>query len=176
MCACRQDRRWRKSAQCNDLRRVPPPAAEAGLDSRFALLHPTLYTGLVLDALRQILSDDPRIAYALVFGSTARGTSHALSDVDVAIGTAGHASLATRDIGALMSRLEAAAHRAVHLVVLNDAPPGLAYRIFKDGTPLLIRDAAAFKARLARAILEYLDYRPVEELFTRSVLRASDGR
>jgi hypothetical protein len=54
----------------------------------------------------------------------------------------------------------------VHLVVLNDAPPGLTYRIFKDGTPLLIRDAAAYKSRLARAILEYLDFRPVEELFT----------
>ena len=64
----------------------------------------------------------------------------------------------------------------MHLVVLNDAPPGLAYRVFKDGTPLVIRDERAFKARLARAILEYLDFRPVEELFTRGVLRASDGR
>jgi predicted nucleotidyltransferase len=130
----------------------------------------------VLDVLRQILSDDPRIAYALVFGSTARGTSHPLSDVDVAIGTTGDAPLATFDIGALTSKLEAAAQRAVHLVVLNDAPPGLAYRVFKDGTPLLVRDASLFKSRLARAILEYLDYRPVEELFTRSVLRAPDGR
>lgn len=143
---------------------------------RFALLHATAYTDLVLDALRQVLSADPRIAYALVFGSTARGTSHALSDVDIAIGTTGNETLATLEIGALTSKLEAAANRAVHLVVLNDAPPGLAYRIFKDARPLLMRDAAAFKSRLARAILEYLDYRPVEELFTRGVLRASDGR
>jgi uncharacterized protein YutE (UPF0331/DUF86 family) len=56
-------------------------------------------------------------------------------------------------------------------VLLNDAPPGLAYRIFKDGTVLTVRDAAAFQSRLARAILEYLDFRPVEELFTRGVLR-----
>jgi hypothetical protein len=130
----------------------------------------------VLDALRRILSDDSRIAYALVFGSTARGTSHALSDVDVAIGTTGDAPLGTLDIGELTSRLEAASGRTVHLVVLNDAPPGLAYRVFKDGIPLLIRDTAAFKSRLARAILEYLDFRPVEELFTRGVLGASDGR
>jgi uncharacterized protein len=130
----------------------------------------------VLDVLRRTLSDDPRIAYALVFGSTARGTSHALSDVDVAIGTPGDAPLSTRDIGELTSKLEGAAGRAVHLVVLNDAPPGLAYRIFKDGQPLLVRDTAAFKSRLARAILDYLDFRPVEELFTRGVLRASDGR
>ncbi|HUE84881.1 MAG TPA: nucleotidyltransferase domain-containing protein [Vicinamibacterales bacterium] len=140
------------------------------------MLQGTAYTGLVLDALRRTLSDDSRIAYALVFGSTARGTSHALSDVDVAIGTTADAPLGTLDIGELTSRLEAAAGRAVHLVVLNDAPPGLAYRVFKDGTPLLIRDTAAFKSRLARAILEYLDFRPVEELFTRGVLGASDGR
>ena len=134
------------------------------------------YTGLVLDVLRQTLSDDSRIAYALVFGSTARGTSHALSDVDVAIGTSENATLDTLDVGELTSRLETATRRAVHLVILNDAPPGLAYRVFKDGTPLLIRDDAAFKARLARAVLEYLDFRPVEELFTGGVLRASDGR
>lgn len=136
----------------------------------------TTYTGVVLDALRRTLSDDPRIAYALVFGSTARGTGHALSDVDVAIGTPDDAPLSTRDIGELTSKLEGAAGRAVHLVVLNDAPPGLAYRVFKDGQPLLVRDKAAFKSRLARAILDYLDFRPVEELFTRGVLRASDGR
>lgn len=99
-----------------------------------------------------------------------------LSDVDVAIGTTTPPPLSALEIGDLTSRLEAAAGRAVHLVVLNDAPPGLAYRISKDGTPLVIRDAPAFKSRLARAILEYLDFRPVEELFTRGVLRASDGR
>jgi predicted nucleotidyltransferase len=130
----------------------------------------------VLDALRTTLTDDPRIAYALVFGSTARGTDHALSDVDVAIGTAADASLGTLDLGELNSRLEAVVARPVHLVVLDEAPPGLAYRVFKDGAPLFVRDARAFKSRLARAILEYLDFRPVEELFTRSVLRRSDGR
>ena len=35
-----------------------------------------------------------------------RGTSHALSDVDVAIGTTGNAPLGTLDIGELTSRLE----------------------------------------------------------------------
>ena len=140
------------------------------------MLRERAYTDLVIDTLRRSLSDDPRLAYTLVFGSTARGTSHAFSDVDIAIGTAGRAPLHALDIGALTSRLEAAAGRPVHLVVLDDAPPGLAYRVCTDGTPLVIRDAAAFKARLARAILEYLDYQPGEALFTRGVLRASGRR
>jgi uncharacterized protein len=148
----------------------------SGASHDFALRQRTTYTGVVVDALRRTVSDDPRIAYALVFGSAARKTSHVFSDVDVAIGTGGDTPLSTLDIGELTSKLEAAAGRTVHLVVLNDAPPGLAYRIFKNGQPLLVRDTAAFKSRLARAILDYLDFSPVEELFTRGVLRASDGR
>lgn len=38
------------------------------------------------DALRRVLAADPRIAYALLFGSVARGTETSFSDVDVAIG------------------------------------------------------------------------------------------
>ena len=36
--------------------------------------------------LRNVLNDDPRVAYALLFGSSARGTTHSESDIDVAVG------------------------------------------------------------------------------------------
>jgi len=39
-----------------------------------------------MDALRPILDRDPRIAYALLFGSGAGARRHARSDVDIAIG------------------------------------------------------------------------------------------
>jgi predicted nucleotidyltransferase len=42
----------------------------------------------MLDTLQRILSDDARIAYALVFGSTARGTAGGRSDHDIAVGLA----------------------------------------------------------------------------------------
>jgi len=38
-----------------------------------------------MNALRQVLADDPRIAYALLFGSSARASAHEHSDLDVAI-------------------------------------------------------------------------------------------
>ena len=110
------------------------------------------------------------------FGSSVTGKAHAHSDADVAIGMAGPHQLDTMELGALASRLEAAAGRRVDLVLLDEAPPGLAYRAFRDGRPIFTRDPAALTTRRARAILEYLDFRPVEELCTRGVLAARDGR
>lgn len=123
-----------------------------------------------------MVAADSRIAYALLFGSAARGTAHAMSDIDVAVGLVPGKELTVRDLGHLTARLESAVARPVHLVLLDEAPPGLAYRVFRDGRLLMVRDEQALKARLARAILEYLDFRPVEEAFTRGVLRARDGR
>ncbi|MDD9979807.1 MAG: nucleotidyltransferase domain-containing protein, partial [Gammaproteobacteria bacterium] len=58
----------------------------------------------------------------------------------------------------------------VDVVVLDDAPPGLAYRVFRDGVTVLVRDRSALVERKARTILEYLDFRPVEEALSRAVL------
>lgn len=129
-----------------------------------------------MERLRTVLDSDPRIAYALVFGSRARQTLHPHSDVDVAIGLVAGRRLDTFEIGELISKLESAAGRPADLVLLDEAPPGLAYRIFRDGQPVVIRDQQAFNARLARAVLEYLDFRPVEELCAQGVLAAGDGR
>jgi len=124
----------------------------------------------VVDDVRAILQRDPRIAYAILFGSTARGTLRSDSDLDVAIGLAHDATFTTRELGALISDLEAAAARPVDLVLLDGAAPALAFRIFRDGRILLMNDRQRFVARKARAIVEYLDFRPIEERCTRGVL------
>ena len=49
-------------------------------------------------------------------------------------------------------------------------PPGLAYRVFRDGVAVLARDRAMLVERKARAILEYLDFQPIEEAFSEAVL------
>jgi predicted nucleotidyltransferase len=126
-----------------------------------------------VDAIRDLLDGDPRIAYALVFGSTARGSDHAASDVDVAVGLSAGVSLDTRETGALVSDLERAAGRPVDLVFLHEAPPALAYRIFRDGVTLIERDHRALAERKARAVLEYLDFRPFEEIAVRGALNAA---
>jgi len=130
----------------------------------------------MFEELRAVFEADPRIGYAVVFGSTVTGTAHAESDVDVAIGTTGTVPLGVIDLGTLASALDAAAGRHVDLVLLDEAPPGLAYRVFRDGRTIFARDRRALGARRARAVLEYLDFRPVEELCARGVLTASHGR
>jgi len=127
----------------------------------------------VIERLRSVLEADPRIAYAILFGSRSRGSDHAHSDTDLAIGLTRGARLSVRDLGDLASLLEAAAGGPVDLVLLDEAGPGLAYRAFRDGRVIFERDRAALVARKARAILEYLDFQPVEEAFTRAVLGAA---
>ncbi len=130
-----------------------------------------------MDTIETILAADPRISFALRFGSTARGHSHSHSDVDLGIGLVDGAELGRRELADLCSRLDSAAGGAVDLALMHEAPPGLAYRIFRDGVVILERDHRALAARKARAILKYLDFQPVEDLCARGVpARASDGR
>lgn len=54
--------------------------------------------------------------------------------------------------------------------------PSVGYRAFRDGRVLIERDHAALVERKARAILEYLDFKPVEERCVAGVLRAAAAR
>lgn len=121
--------------------------------------------------IRDALTKVPHAAFAIVFGSMARGTSHAGSDLDIALGfTGGHRRPSAREIGAIVSDLEEATGHTVALLDLDNAPPGVAYRVFRDGKKVWVRDRSALVARKARAILEYLDFEPLERAFSEAVL------
>jgi len=126
-----------------------------------------------MEALRRVVEDDLRLGYAVLFGSEARGEQHAGSDIDVAVAASEGRRLSALELGDIASRLEAAAGRPVDVVDLATAPPALAYRVFRDGRVILERDRPRLVARRARAVLEYLDFKPVEDVFVRGVLAAS---
>src|SRR5689334_2450476 len=65
----------------------------------------------VTGAVRDVLMLDPRVSYALLFGSVARGAAHSGSDVDVAIGMT--QPLDVHEMGGLVSRLESATGRGM---------------------------------------------------------------
>ncbi|MGD9603505.1 MAG: nucleotidyltransferase family protein [Gammaproteobacteria bacterium] len=69
-----------------------------------------------IQALIDRLATDDRIAYALVFGSRARGTARDDSDVDLAIGLQPDRRLDAGASGALVTELEEASGLTVDLV------------------------------------------------------------
>ncbi|HEX7373346.1 MAG TPA: nucleotidyltransferase domain-containing protein [Steroidobacteraceae bacterium] len=98
--------------------------------------------------LREAWAGGPVAAIAAVylFGSHARGTAHAESDIDVAILLDG-AVYPTR-AARFEVRLQVIAHLADRLgaptdvIVLNDAPPLLGREVITEGVPVVVADAA----------------------------------
>ena len=98
---------------------------------------------LPMEALKRALEADPGIAYALVFGSAARGTAHAHSDVDVAIGLSEGQRLTALDLGDLVSRMRETAPTLLtgikfdfEVFVTNpdlNVPPAFRRNIFPSG-------------------------------------------
>ena len=128
-----------------------------------------------MNPLSAVLACDPRIAYALKFGSRTRGEAPPHSDL--ALGLEPGVRLTVAELGELAAELESVSGHAVDLVLLEQAPPALAYRIFAEGELLLERNHAALVERKTRAILEYLDFAPTEALCARGVIAATaDGR
>lgn len=126
-----------------------------------------------MDAITQVLEADERIAFALLFGSRARGLASVGSDLDIAVGLRAGVLPDRHWLGSLVTHLEAVAGREVDVVVVNVTPAPLAYRIFRDGVLLFERDHAALVEAKTAAILEYLDFEPVEAQCARGVLRAA---
>jgi uncharacterized protein len=118
----------------------------------------------VFDEIAKVLAAEPRVTYALVFGSRARGSERADSDFDIAIGGL-RSPLSVRELGNLIGRLESATARTVDLTNLDEVPPSVAYRVFRDGIVVLDREHAALVDRQVRAVMEYLDWKPVEDFF-----------
>ncbi len=129
----------------------------------------------LIEELKRALENETKLAYALVFGSRARGSALPKSDLDVAVGLVAGVRLDAHEVGDLVSTLEQATGRTIDLVLLDEAPPALAYRVFRDGRVLLERDHSALVERKTRAILDYLDFQPIEAIAVRGVLAAASN-
>jgi predicted nucleotidyltransferase len=99
----------------------------------------------MIDRMKAVLEADPRVTYALLFGSAATGRVRTDSDVDVAIGLAEGAALSPLAIGALAARPEEAAGRLIDLVLLDEAPPGRVPRRTADHGALRERPQGALR-------------------------------
>jgi len=131
------------------------------------------------EALRALLAEAPAdVVAAYLFGSVARGTASASSDLDLALllGGAAARTLETRQLD-FEGKLERAIKRPVQIVILNDAPPDLVHRVLRDGRLLLERDRAARLRFEVRARSLYFDLLPFLLRYRKRALeRAADVR
>jgi uncharacterized protein len=128
--------------------------------------------------LREVLARDERVDCAWLFGSVARNEAGPLSDVDVAVLLSPSIAPESRleIAAALWENLERRCPR-VDLVILEEAPPALRHRVFRDGILLVERDERRRVAFETRAIQEYLDFQHLSEIYDRALLaRAAEGR
>jgi predicted nucleotidyltransferase len=120
----------------------------------------------LLDAIARALAPLDDVQAALLFGSRATGKARSDSDVDVAV-------LLTREsfakgqslrrlVGALAQEL--AADR-LDVVVLNGAPPALAFQVLKYGVVAFERDVQSLHRFRVRTYGAHADYEPVERFF-----------
>ena len=111
--------------------------------------------------LRSALAGRRDVVAAYLFGSVARDTATATSDVDVAILLAADPP---RTIDGLHLGLEGELERAlgvpVQLIVLNRAPCDLVHRVLRDGVLLLDRDPGTRIRFEVDARNRYFDLQP----------------
>jgi len=134
-------------------------------------------------AARERLSralDREGVVAAMLIGSQARGETHPLSDVDVAVWH--DPDLDSSQSWRLQLDLIGAAEEAlqtseIDLVMLNHAPPLLRQRAIRDAVVLVERDRDARVRLETRAILDYCDTVPLRAYFGRALRRRiEEGR
>jgi predicted nucleotidyltransferase len=103
--------------------------------------------------------DRAGIAAVYGFGSAAGGSSHPLSDVDLAyLGV--DAAAEEQAFDSIYEALQRAlGEGAFDLVPLRRAPLHVQFAIATEGRPLLVRDPIANEAFGTRAITRYLDFK-----------------
>lgn len=119
-----------------------------------------------LQALSDYLGRLPDVLAALVFGSAAAGRLRPDSDLDIAVLFPAQAVPDALAAVELRERLTQFASRDVDLVVLNQAPPILAFQAIKNGRIIACHDQHAYQCYVMRLISEYADFKRIRRPIT----------
>ncbi len=113
-----------------------------------------------------------------IFGSAACGRQTVESDIDIAV-LVDEAKLKKRSYAALRNKYYIDSPylslRPLDIVILNTAPSYLKHRIIKTGKVIFDRNRKKRVRFAADAILEYLDYKPIENICLKAVANRFKG-
>jgi predicted nucleotidyltransferase len=127
------------------------------------------------DRILSVLQAGPPLRLAMLFGSAARGTAHAGSDLDIGIVPVDPELALSIELD-LQAELARVCGRDVDLVRLDRAPTLVKWKVARDGQVLLQWSPSEAARFVASAASEYLDFAPsferAAERFRRSLVRA----
>jgi predicted nucleotidyltransferase len=109
----------------------------------------------------ETLRADSSVWAAWIFGSAARGTLRAESDIDLAILRSAPPQTLNETAFELEDTLTRALGRRVQVVELASAPDDLTHRVMRDGILVLDRDRSARIAFEVAARNRYFDMTPI---------------
>lgn len=115
-------------------------------------------------AVETAVAGEDDVIAAYVFGSSVHGAAGPLSDVDVAVLTKGSPADDDAIVDRVADRLERTLRvPRVDVVALSRAALPLRYRVIRDGTLIVSRDAARLERFIVESTLYYLDFMPLRE-------------
>lgn len=107
-----------------------------------------------------------------VFGSSANGGKTRGSDIDIGV-LIDESKLKKSNFESLKKKYYTASPgfslRSVDIVVLNTASPFLKHQVLKTGTVLFDKSRKLRVRFTTKAIIEYLDFKPIEDMFLKAV-------
>lgn len=125
-----------------------------------------------IKTINNVLRQHKEVSFAYLFGSYAKGNVGPLSDIDIAVYFSrnifrnDYFDLRIKIMGELIDMLK---RNDVDFVVLNEAPPLLGHRILKEGKLIFCQDKKENLDYEVRAVLNYLDWKPYLEKYTKEV-------
>jgi len=108
------------------------------------------------------LAGDKRIIAVMLFGSWARNEQKKLSDVDICI-------MPARGVG-LDILVAISPDVDADVSYFYNLPLHMRHRVLAEGKPLLVNDEREFAEAKSRAVLEWLDFKPVRERLLRAMV------
>ena len=131
----------------------------------------------LIAGLGERLEKESDVLVAYLYGSQATDTSSALSDVDVAILLSEGGHLFARRLALIGAVAEVVGEERADVVLLNDAPVSLAFRVVRDGEIILCRDDRARAEHKLLTITKYIDMEPMRRTLAEGLRhRIEEGR
>jgi predicted nucleotidyltransferase len=132
----------------------------------------------LLSRVKRALLPLSMVRAALLYGSQAQAQAREDSGIDVAVLLESRPSPSERKqvlwtlLGALGKQLRS---DRIDLVLLNEAPPKLAFHVLKYGRIAFVRDPVEFHRFRVRTYSRHADYQPVERWFRLATKRRAES-